>query len=343
MDYGRFVRLRSPIWDAFEADLAAVTEESLRGRRRRRSLDHDGLEDLAFRYRQVLHDHALAASRFPNTGVARRLRRLSLAGTRFLVHEEKPSSTGVVGFFTRVFPEALARRRGMLAVAAGLFLATALFGLAVTLVSPALGVAFLGPEAVEGMEQGRMWTDALTTTVPPAASSSGIATNNVSVALTAWAGGALAGLLGFYIIGLNGLMLGAVIGVTLHYGMTPQLLTFVAAHGPLELTTIVVSAAGGLTLGWGLVASTDRPRSEVLGEAAKDALVILGGALPWLLILALVEVFISPMPTVPTVLKVTLGLALEVTFLTFAFRPWVWARATSRARETGEVAMESTR
>lgn len=332
MEYSRFVRLRSQLWDELEAGLA-------RARDRPKSLDHAGLEELAFRYRQVLHDHALAASRFPGTSAASRLRRLSLAGTRFLVREQESGRAGLLGFFTRSFPAALARQRAKVALAAGLFVLGSLFGLAVTVIDPTLGQAFLGPEALAGLEQGHLWTEALTSTVPPSVSSSWIATNNISVALTAWTGGAAAGALAFYALLLNGVMLGSVIGVTLHYSLTPGLLEFIAAHGPLELTTIVVSAAGGLTLGWGLIAASDRPRDEVLAEATRDALVILGGCLPWLLVLALVESFVSPSPEYSPALKVTLGLALEALFLTLAIRPFR-RRAVPAA---GDLAPEEVR
>ena len=63
-------------------------------------------------------------------------------------------------------------------------------------------------------------------------SSSGIATNNLSVALTAWSGGMLAGLVPLYVVLLNGLMLGAILGVTLHYSMAGALLEFVCRPRP---------------------------------------------------------------------------------------------------------------
>lgn len=314
MDYPRFVRLRSPIWDAFEEALATA-------RGRGRHLGHGELEEMAFRYRQVLHDHALAASRFPGTSAARRLRRLALVGTRFLMRDRGEGRPSLLRFFTRTFPQVFQRRLPMVGVAVALFAALAVLGLAVTALDPALGVTFVGQGAVEGLERGQLWTESLTTVAPPAATSSWIATNNVSVALTAWAGGAVAGLVTLYVVLLNGLMLGAVVGLTVHYGMAPALLEFVAAHGPLEITIILISAAGGLVLAWGLVAAEDRPRSEVLAEASRDALVILGGAAPWLVLLALVESFISPSPELPPAFKVGLGVALEVLFLTLAFRP----------------------
>ena len=314
MDYARFIRLRRPLWDEFEGQLAA-------SRAHLRRVGYDGLEEMALRYRQVLHDHALASSRFPATGAARRLRSLALAGTRWLTGEGRARPPGVVTFFARTFPRAFQRQLGLLGVAVALFLLAVLWGLAVAVLRPEMGLQILGPEAVRGLAAGRLWTESLVTTVPPSVSSSGIATNNLTVALTAWSGGALAGLVPLYIVLFNGLLLGATAGVTLHYSMTGELLKFIAAHGILELTLILVCSAAGLAIGRAVVAAGDLPRALALRAASRDALAVLLGCLPWFVVLALVEVLVSPSPDLPAGAKLTLGLALEGMFLALALRP----------------------
>jgi uncharacterized membrane protein SpoIIM required for sporulation len=313
MDYARFVRLRRPVWDAFERQLAPP-------RRRLRDQGYGDLEEMALRYRQVLHDHALADSRFPGTGAAGRLRSLALEGTRRLTGEGRERRHGPLHFFLRTFPQAFQRQLGAMGLALALFLAAALWGLAMAVMRPALGLTILGPQAVQGLEEGRLWTDSLVTTVPPALSSSGIATNNLSVALMAWSGGILAGFVPLYVILLNGLMLGSIVGVTLHYSMTGELVEFISAHGPLEITLILVSAAAGLSLGRALVAAGDRPRALAVRDAGREALAVLLGCLPWFVVLALVEVLISPSPELSVALKLTVGLALESLFLALALR-----------------------
>ena len=312
MDYARFIRLRRPLWDAFDGQLAAA--------RGMRNAGYDGLEEMALRYRQVLHDHALAAARFPGTAAARRLQALALAGTRRLTGEGR-RRTGAVAFFLRTFPAAFQRQRDLILIALALFLLGALWGLAMAVLRPELGLLFLGPDAVRGLEEGRLWTESLVTTVPPSVSSSGIATNNITVALTAWGGGVLAGLVPLYIVLFNGLLLGAVVGVTLHYSMAGELLRFIAAHGILELTLILICSAAGLGIGRALVAAGDVPRPLALRAASRDALAVLLGCLPWFVVLALVEVFVSPSPEIPAGAKLVLGLALEGAFLALALRP----------------------
>jgi uncharacterized membrane protein SpoIIM required for sporulation len=312
MDYARFVRLRRPVWDAFESRLDT-------SRRRFKDLGYGDLEDMALRYRQVLHDHALAGSRFPGTAAARRLQGLVLEGTRRLTGEG--GEHGLGHFFRDTFPRAFRRQLGATGVAVALFLVAALWGLALGVLRPSLGMTILGPKAIQGLEQGRLWTESLVTTVPPSVSSSGIATNNIGVALTAWAGGVLAGAVPLYIVLFNGLLLGALVGVTLHYSMAGDLLEFIAAHGPLELSLILVSAAAGLSIGRALIAAGDRPRALAVRDASRDALAVLLGCVPWFVVLALVEVLVSPQPALPLAFRVLVGLALESLFLATAFRP----------------------
>jgi len=313
MHYAHFLRSRKPIWDEFE--------ESLERARGRQNPSHEALEKLAFRYRQVLHDHALAASRYPETGAARRLERLALDGTHWLQWDRPPRGGGLGGFFRHRFPAVFRRFLPHLAVVAFLFLGALFLGLSLTVVQPQVGVALLGPDKVEDLRRGHLWTEALTTTIPPAVSTSVIATNNMSVALTTWAGGALAGLGTLYVVLLNGFLLGAVLGATMPYGLDGELLTFIAAHGPLEISLILVCSAAGLALGRAVVAASDRPRAEVVQETGRDAFALLLGCLPWFVVLGLVEGFVSPAPTVPVPVKIALGASLLALFLAVALGP----------------------
>jgi uncharacterized membrane protein SpoIIM required for sporulation len=313
MDYARFLRLRRPVWDDFERQLESS--------RRDKGLSHADLEAMALRYRQVLHDHALADARYPGTAAAQRLRVLALRGTHRLTRDPREGA-GIRHFFTHTFPRAFRAQLGMTGIATALFLFATFWGLAVAANRPSLGLAFLGPEAIQGLEEGRMWTESLVSTVPPSISSSAIATNNISVALTAWSGGILAGIVPLYVVLLNGMMLGSILGITMRYSMAGEFLEFISAHGPLEISLILVSAAAGLSIGRALIAAGDRPRSLALRDAGRDALAVLLGCVPWFVVLALVEVFVSPSPDLPTALKVVLGLSLEVLFLLMAVQPF---------------------
>jgi uncharacterized membrane protein SpoIIM required for sporulation len=314
VDYQGFLRLRTPVWERFEASLDAARKDP-------RRLRYDDLEALALGYRQVMQDHALVATRFPGTGAARRLRRLALQGTHALQFDTQDHLPGLGEFFGRRFPLAFRAHAVHLAAAVALFTTALVFGAVLVIVQPGAGTALLGPEAVDGLRRGHLWTESLVSTVPPSVSSSGIATNNMSVAIAGWAGGAVLGLGSLYVILFNGFLLGALLATTLHYGLAGDLLAFVSAHGPLEITLILTTAAGGLALGQALVAAEDVPRRIVVARASREALVLLVGCLPWFVLLGIVEAVLSPAPTVPTLFKVALGLGLEAAFLLLAWNP----------------------
>jgi len=312
MSYARFVRQRGGVWDEFESLLAESRAESL---------SHASLERLAFLYRQVLHDHAALRHRFARTAAAERVSQLALEGTQALRLEPDDHLVGPGRFFTRSFPRAFRAHAAHLGVASGLFVTAALLAFCMTVLRPGIGLALLPPGAVQGLKEGRLWTETVFSVMPPALTSSSIATNNMAVALTAWAGGVLLGLGALHIVLLNGFLLGALLGATWHYALAGELLEFVSAHGPLEITLIIVSAAAGLGMGEALVAARDRPRREALVAAARSALVLLVGCLPWFVVLGFVESFVSPSPDVAAPLKLALGLALEALFLALAWNP----------------------
>jgi len=316
IDYAQFLRIRERDWEDFASRLAQARQHPAR-------LDYDGLERLTLAYRQVLQDHALASWRFPGTGAARKLARLAVEGTRWLHGAREDRRGAIRRFWTRSFPTAFRRIAPSLAVTVSIFFVASLFGFFLATVQTGLAVHLLGPATVERLEQGHLWTESLVRSVPPAVSSSGIATNNIGVALVGWAGGALAGLGSLYIVLFNGFFLGALLGVTHHYALAPRLLEFVAAHGQLEITLILTTAAAGLQVGRALIASGDVPRDRALREAAFQSLVVVLGCAPWFLVLGVVETFLSPSQDVPVWLKVAIGAALETVFLLVAWNPFL--------------------
>ncbi|MEP6994657.1 MAG: stage II sporulation protein M [Acidobacteriota bacterium] len=316
MEYASFLALRGQSWTDFETRLQSA-------RQRPRGVSYGDLEGLAVGYRQILHDHALASARYPGTGAARRLGRLAVEATRFLYREHRESGSTWVRFWTRSFPEAFRQNLGHTLAAIFLFSVAALFGFSLAVTQVSLGASLLGPKAVRDLENGQLWTESLVHSVPPSLSSSAIARNNVGVALAGWAAGALAGIGALYILFLNGFLLGALFGVTLHYSLAGGLLEFVSAHGPLEITLILVTSAAGLRMGRALVEATDRRRRDVLRIAGRDSLRILLGCLPWFIPLGLVEGYLSPSPLVAPALKGAVGISLLALFWMTAWNPFL--------------------
>jgi uncharacterized membrane protein SpoIIM required for sporulation len=224
-------------------------------------------------------------------------------------------------FVTYTFPVTLRRLAPDIGVTLSLFVVAAVFGFALSTVEPALATSFLPLLHLEGLERGELWTESIFAVVPSSVISSGIATNNLAVAISAWAGGALAGIGSLWSAMFNGLMLGTIFAATARFGLADRLFDFIAAHGPLELTLIIIAAGAGLHVGRTMVSAGDEPRGERLRRAAIASLLVVMGCLPWILLLGFVEGYISPSRDLDTGSKVLIGLLLETAFLSWALLP----------------------
>lgn len=162
-------------------------------------------------------------------------------------------------------------------------------------------------EMIERVEKGELWTDQLLNIIPSSVLSIQILANNITVTLFAFASGVFFGLGTFYIISLNGLMLGAVFAFTARHDLALRLFTFVVPHGLVELSVICIAGAAGVGLGEALV----RPGEHTRREAFQAASTRIGKLLvPCALLLVgcgFIEGYVSPDPTFPLASRVVIG------------------------------------
>jgi uncharacterized membrane protein SpoIIM required for sporulation len=131
--------------------------------------------------------------------------------------------------------------------------------------------------------------------------------------VTAFAGGLTAGALTLYVLIGNGAFLGTVLSVVQGYGLSGGLLAFTAAHGPLEISCIILSGGAGLRLAWALLRPGDRSRRDALRLAGAQAIRVMLLVIPALGVAGILEAFLSPSGaplTVKIVVGVVAGLAL---------------------------------
>lgn len=121
--------------------------------------------------------------------------------------------------------------------------------------------------------------------------------NNTSIGLRCFAFGLLFGIGGLFVTVYNSAVLGASFGhmATLE-GQRENFFHFVTAHGPFELTAIVLSAAAGMRLGFSLVHTRGYTRGASLRRAAYEAMPTMGAAMLMFFLAAMIEAFLSPSP-----------------------------------------------
>ncbi|MBN2476850.1 MAG: stage II sporulation protein M [Pirellulales bacterium] len=118
--------------------------------------------------------------------------------------------------------------------------------------------------------------------------------NNTGIGLRCFAFGLLFGIGGLYVTVFNAAAIGAAFG---HMGTVPEpqhFFHFVTAHGPFELTAVVLSAAAGMRLGFSLVDTRGYTRTASLRRAADETMPTMGAAMVMFFLAALIEGFLSP-------------------------------------------------
>jgi len=174
---------------------------------------------------------------------------------------------------------------------------------------------------VDAIEHHRMWTHSIVGIKPLATSA--IMTNNISVGFTTFALGITAGLGTIYMMAFNGLLIGVVGMACRLSGMSLQLWSFVAPHGVLELPAIFIAGASGFRVAQGLLFPGFLPRSASLAQAGSEAVQLLLGTLPMLVVAGVLEGFVSP-TGVPVAWKFTIAASLFVLLVCYLF----WRPAT---------------
>jgi uncharacterized membrane protein SpoIIM required for sporulation len=214
---------------------------------------------------------------------------------RHLVYDAPTRRDSVRAFITRDYWRAVRERRLQLAIAAAL-----LFG------SCALsGVwADRDPGAAAGLAPGGAY-QSVTQPRPhgsdlrlPAGERTALAgeifTNNIRVTLLAFAAGIAAGVGTALLLVWNGVILGIVGGLAVGSGNGRVFFELVTAHGLLELSCIVVAGAAGMRMGWALIEPGSRKRADALSIEAREAIAIVLGTAPWLVLAGLIEGFLTP-------------------------------------------------
>ena len=160
---------------------------------------------------------------------------------------------------------------------------------------------------IDGVEHGQLWTEGMLNVAPASIVSARILSNNIVVSLFAFCAGIFFGLGAFYITAINGLMLGAMFAFTHQFGIDGELLKFVLAHGPVELSVMCIAGAAGTALGESLIRPSAPTRRESFQrEASRVARALLACAL-LLIGCGLIEGFISPSPTVSLATRAIIG------------------------------------
>jgi uncharacterized membrane protein SpoIIM required for sporulation len=195
---------------------------------------------------------------------------------------------------------------------------------------PELIALFASPDAIASVERGKLWTEGLLNIVPPSVLSVQILSNNIVVSLFAWCAGFLFGLGTLYMLGLNGLMLGAAFAFVSLHGLRYQFLTFIVAHGCVELSVMCLAGAAGAAVGEALARPGAAGRIESFHVAALRSGKLLIACALLLVGAGLIEGYVSPNPRFPLGARIAIGMSYWL-LMVLMLSGWLFGRPRSAA------------
>jgi uncharacterized membrane protein SpoIIM required for sporulation len=302
MTIGSFVRKNRPRWQALEEMLVLMEGRAPRSRQR------SFLQDLSAAYRATTADLAFAQTHFRGTTVLLFLHQLVGRAHNQIYRARGLSLAEFVRFFRREIPEAARRHLEAVNWAALIFVIGLMLGLSAVQFDERAATILLPTEVLDAIYSGHMWTGPIFSVVPAPVASAALFTNNISVALLAFAGGLTFGIATFWILFFNGVMLGMVLKLCANYGLLGALMSFIATHGFLEISAIILSGAAGLVVANSLLRPGSYSRRDALSVQARSAVRMAVAAVPALIVAGCLEAFVSP-STLPFAVKAIVGLA----------------------------------
>ena len=320
----RFLAKKRESWEAFRT-LAVRMERSGVG-----ALAPGEIPTFAARYREVAADLARAHTYGVDLRVIEYLERVVSAGHNALYRARGKQGTPVARYLLSDFPAAVVRSWAYVLLAAILFIVPAVVGYVMIRERPALADEIVSPvmvgraeQAAQRQAEGRGYAETEGDVRPVLAAA--LISNNVGVSLYVFAGGLTLGVWTVWALFSNGLMLGLGLGLFKNYGALSYLTTFIAGHGVLELTAIMISAGAGFRLAHAIIAPGDRTRKDALVVEGRVAVLMMGAVVTLLAIAGAIEGLLSASDA-PAIWKYGVS-AVTVVFLALYFASgWIYRR-----------------
>lgn len=145
-----------------------------------------------------------------------------------------------------------------------------------------------------------------------------IAFNNIKVSFITFIGGFTGGLVTFYLLWSNGIMLGSFQYMFFANGLGLQSILVIWIHGTIEISSIIIAGAAGFILGNGILFPGTYTRLESFKRNAKDAAKILICLIPFFIAAAFLESYITHLMS-DTYDKAPGGLPVWASYLILGF------------------------
>jgi uncharacterized membrane protein SpoIIM required for sporulation len=293
MPTDRFINERKGAWQRLEDLLRLLDEMSLR------RLHREEVRELGRIYRRTSSDLAIARAESRDPRLVNYLNSLVIrAHGRIYRTEATEGGKRLRKFFLRDFPRTFRRTWRYTGAAFAFFLIFSVIGFFGTWrdadFSEVVGISY---EMRDRVNSGEHWWEQLNEANQIGGAT--IMTNNIQIMFYAFAFGAMLGIGTLLVMAFNGLSIGAVLALTYRAGFGGDLVTFMVGHGVIELSCIFIAGGAGLLIGSAILAPGDLSRFDALRLRGREAVHLIVGCIPLLVVAGTIEGFISPAPIAP--------------------------------------------
>ena len=233
---------------------------------------------------------------------------------------KSPSLSNAIRIFTQEIPAIFQRRIGYMILAFALFVGAGIAGFVGCYFEEDLPRILVGDEYIDTTERNIAKGDPCTvykTGVQPLASSI-IMTNNIGVTFYAFSLGIAMGIGTLLIMIFNGLILGVISFVFFQHNYGMEFMTTVMIHGTIELSCVFIAGGAGFLMGDALINPGHRLRKDALVENGKEAIKLILGIMPWLVVAGIIEGFITPLD-LPIFVRIAIIVVTGTLFVSYFF------------------------
>lgn len=311
MNIQRWIARREPAWKRLDDLLKQIERKGLK------SLRGEQIRQLASLYRSVSADLARARTHQVGNLLIQNLQGLATRSySQIYQGSRRQEWQSVLNFYRWGFPAVVQRNWVYITLATALFVVAGLVAWWFSWRDPVF-MSLMVPEEliVKVRDRGELWMGSILGVEPVASTS--IMRNNLTVSFNAVAGGITGGVITVYILVLNGLLIGAIGALVGQNNLAYPFWAFVFPHGSLELPAIFLAGAAGLLIARALLFPGKYRRVDALRLYGLQAVQLVYGIVPMLVIAGVIEGFFSPSPIVPDIFKYVAGIVLFTLLLMY--------------------------
>lgn len=306
----QFINQNKEKWEAFEETLNDPKP------------DPDKLSGLLI---QVTDDLSYSRTFYPNRSIRVYLNNLSQKVYSTIYKTKHSDKNGFVFFWKEDLPRLVYEARKELLFALAFFILSVAIGVFSSMKDPEFAAVILGDEYVRetlrNIDKGK----------PMDIYSSGasdefffmITLNNLRVAFTTFLLGVFACIGSIFFLMYNGIMVGAFQYFFIERDLFRESFLTIWLHGTLEISSIVIAAGAGITMGKGLIFPGTLSRLQSFLLSARRGLKILIGVVPIFVFAAFIEGFLTRYTQTPDAIRLSI-IIFSFLFIVgyFAFYPY---------------------